>query len=635
MKYAYLYALLFSISISAQDLDLELKKDTTRKSLLEAPKQNPKAKYDQYRIVSTQKDTIYIDTTLTIQKEYDFNYLRNDNFGLLPLHNDGQSYNTLNFNLVNQNVLPQFGFLAKHFNYLNSNDIKYYSVATPYTELYFKTVLEQGQSIDALVTLNTSERLNFSIAYKGLRSLGKYLNSLSSSGNFRFTTNYHTKNKRYIAYFQMVTQDIQNQENGGLSNLSEFTSKSSLYKDRSRIDINLSNAESLLKGKRFYYNHEFYINPSSLRNKVALLHEISYESKYFEFKKETFTNFFGPTFANSKVSNRWNNKTLYNKISANFTQSILGNFNFFIENQQTNHFYNRTLYTTNITIPNLIELNLTAVGGKYFFNLNKIKTSVLLSKAISSQTFSTIEANAHFKINEKNQFSAQYSNLSKVPNMNFTIFQSDYVAYNWKNSFKNEKINELNLTAKTQWLQAELNIKTINNYLYFSNNVVKDSILTTPKQYNKIINYLSVQASKELKFRKFSLDNTILFQEVTQENAILNVPNFTFRNTFYYSTNVFKKAMFLQTGVTFQTFTKYYANEHNPLIGEFFIQNKTKIGNFPLFDFFINARVRQTRIYLKAEHFNAIFTKNNYFSTPTHPYRDFIVRFGLVWNFFQ
>ena len=93
--------------------------------------------------------------------------------------------------------------------------------------------------------------------------------------------------------------------------------------------------------------------------------------------------------------------------------------------------------------------------------------------------------------------------------------------------------------------------------------------------------------------------------------------------------------MFFQTGFTFQYFTKYNANGYNPLIAEFYTQNKTKIGDFPLIDFFVNARVRQCRIFLKAEHFNSGFTGNTFYSAPNYPYKDFVVRFGLVWNFFQ
>ena len=146
---------------------------------------------------------------------------------------------------------------------------------------------------------------------------------------------------------------------------------------------------------------------------------------------------------------------------------------------------------------------------------------------------------------------------------------------------------------------------------------------------------MSVKASKEIKFWKLALDNTILYQTVNQADNIVNVPQITTRNTLYFSDYVFKRAMLIQTGFTFQYFTKYYGNDYNPLIGEFYVQNEKKIGDFPRVDFFINARVRQTRLFLKAEHFNSAMTGNNFYSAPNYPYRDFMIRFGLVWNFFK
>ena len=50
--------------------------------------------------------------------------------------------------------------------------------------------MRQGQSLDALLSLNTQRNLNFTVAYKGIRSVGDYFNSLTSSGHFRFLTSY-------------------------------------------------------------------------------------------------------------------------------------------------------------------------------------------------------------------------------------------------------------------------------------------------------------------------------------------------------------------------------------------------------------------------------------------------------------
>ena len=66
---------------------------------------------------------------------------------------------------------PSFGAHAKHFNYMEVDDINYYHVPTPLTELLYKSGFEQGHLLDALFTVNTSKQFNFSIAYKGMRSL--------------------------------------------------------------------------------------------------------------------------------------------------------------------------------------------------------------------------------------------------------------------------------------------------------------------------------------------------------------------------------------------------------------------------------------------------------------------------------
>ncbi|HSQ46790.1 MAG TPA: putative porin, partial [Lutibacter sp.] len=70
------------------------------------------------------------------------------------------------------------------------------------------------------------------------------------------------------------------------------------------------------------------------------------------------------------------------------------------------------------------------------------------------------------------------------------------------------------------------------------------------------------------------------------------------------------------------------------LLSEFVLQNTQKIGNFPMLDFFANAQIQRTRLYLKVENFGASFTGRTYYSAPTYPYRDLTVRFGLVWNWF-
>lgn len=596
----------------------------------------PKAPIDWYKIISIKRDSVVMDTTLSIQQEYKFNYLRKDLFGLLAMPNEGQTYNQLDFGLTSFNPYPEMGFKAKHFAYMEIDDINYYQVPTPMTDLHYKSVVEQGQMLDAFIALNTSEKLNFSIAYKGIRSLGKYINSLSSNGNFRFTTSYKSAQNRYVMNLHVTAQDFENQENGGITNINDFESGEALYTERARLEVFYTDATSFLKGERFFVDHVFRINKEEQQNNLAISHQSYYESKEFEFTQNTPSERLGAAYVSGKISDRTQYNRLYNRFGAVYKNQLLGDFMFFVDDFRYNYFYNRaTLTGDDIVVNSKLKESVNTLGGEYTYYKNKWKGTLLYSRSITNQDLSNLDVFARYKINDSNTLKFKYQNINKLPDLVYNLYQSDYIAYNWSNNFKNQKINNLEVVADLKWLSASAQLSTINDYLFFSNDDSQGKVITTPKQYDKTINYMSFKLSKEFRLGKFALDNTILYQQVNQDDDVLNVPKVVARHTLYFSDYVFKKAMFLQTGFSVNYFTNYYANEYNPLIGEFYIQNQREIGNFPVIDFFINAKVSTARIFLKAEHFNSSFTGYNFYSTPNQPYRDFIIRFGIAWNFFS
>jgi Putative porin len=616
--------------------------DTTTK-----PKVAP---IDLYRIVSLERDTTYIDTSLTIQKEYSHNYLRRDNFGLLPFPNEGQTYNTLQYSLNEFSPYPEMGFKAKHFSFLEAKQIRYASVATPVTELYFKTTLQKGQSTDVFFTMNTSPGFNFSIAYKGLRSEGKYINQLVSSGNFRFTMSYSTKSKRYVSNAHYASSDILNGENGGITNADDFESEDTRFSNRQRFEVFFKDAKSFLKGKRIFVDHYFRVNPKKGNNNLYVTHQFNYENKYFEYNQQTVPSAvgietvarYGVSFLTSGINDQTYYNKMYNKAGLIYENTTLGKFQFFVDDFRSNYYYTKILILVKEgIIPSSFNQKINSFGAQYDYQKNKWNGRFLYSRSITNQSLSNLDAKLQYDLNDDIQFSFGYQNMNKLPNNNYNLYQSSYVAYNWNNNFKNEKINAITGSATTPWANASLEYLVLNDYLYFKDIATDDQKanliqIVNPAQYGKTINYLSLKVNKEFRFRKFALDNTLLYQKVDQSEKILNVPEIVTRNTLYYSNYFFKKkALFLQVGVTFNYFTNYYANEYNPVIGEFFVQDQKKIGNFPNLDFFINGKIQRTRIYFKAEHFNSSFTGNNFYSSPNNPYRDFTIRFGLVWNFFQ
>ena len=120
-----------------------------------------RAPENSYKIISIERATTYIDTSLTIKKHYKFNYLRKDDFELENFVNIGSPYTQLSKQTSNFRSTPTFGAEVRSLGLYDLEDIYYYQVATPYTELFFKTALEQGQQTVSYthLTLPTTSRV--------------------------------------------------------------------------------------------------------------------------------------------------------------------------------------------------------------------------------------------------------------------------------------------------------------------------------------------------------------------------------------------------------------------------------------------------------------------------------------------
>jgi hypothetical protein len=549
----------------------------------------------------------------------------------------GQTYNTLSENFKSNTLLPSLGAQAKHFNYMELDDIQYYHVPTPLTELMYKTGFEQGQVLDAFFTLNTSKQFNLSIAYKGLRSLGKYGHILTSTGNFRFTSNYSTKNKRYLARAHIVMQNVFNEENGGISDedLINFESGEEEFLDRSIFDPLFENAESTLKGKRFHLDHSYVIveQDSLSSNKIAVGNIVSFEDKYYHFTQDASVPFFGDTFITSNISDKVTLESFYAEFNVQYSNRILGAFKIKAGYNDYNYGYNSLVTLNNQTITNRLLGTVTSFGGSYKKSIGALDISGNVGLNLTGDLKGNfLTAEAAYAFSDDLGLNASVNSNSKAPDFNFQLFQSDYLTYNWQNNFRNQQTKQLALSFNSKKFGTlQLDYNTLDNYLYFAKDI-NDAV--KPNQFDATVQYIRAKLSNEVRYRNVALNNTILYQNVMDGDAVYNVPEIVTRHSLYYTNEFFKKALFLQTGVTFSYFSKYYMNRYDPLLAEFYVQNTSELGDFPRIDFFINAKIRQTRIFLKAEHLNSSFTGYNFYSAPNYPYRDFIVRFGIVWNFF-
>ncbi|MDG1510040.1 MAG: putative porin [Flavobacteriaceae bacterium] len=597
-----------------------------------------KTTYTDYKVFSFLKDTTFIDTTLNIKKHYKFNFLRKDNFGLLPFHNIGQTFNKLTYDFDKLNPVPNIGFTAKQFSFNTVEDINYYEVPTPTSEIMFLTTLEQGRFLDSFFTLNFSKRLNVSIAYTGLRSLGKYRAALVSQGNFRTTFHYETKKGQYKIRGHIATQDILHEESGGLTPeaLRAFIDDDPNFSDRARLDVNLENTENFLEASRVYLEQKYQLlsskdsaNQKDFTN-LKIGHVLESSREAYEFRQGSPTNFIGTTNFSGTIRDGVKNTFIKNQFFLEFNSKyVLGTFRVKSNIMNYSYGYDKIINQTSEITKRKLKGSAASFGADWKAKINKFQLDATgeITPGSARLAGTNLQGNLSYKKDSLFDLKASILLNSASPNFNYLLHQSSYDAYNWVNNFDNIRTQNLGFQISSKWLNAAVNLTNIENYTYFGED-------NKPQQYSENVTYLKVKASREFSYKKIALDNTIMYQNVSGGSAVFRVPELITRNTLYYSDYWFKgKPMQVQIGATFNYFTAYKANAYNPLLAEFTLQNSEEIG-FPSVDIFFNAQIRRTRLYFRIDNALSDVGNRNYFSAPNYPYRDFTIRFGLVWNWF-
>ena len=362
---------------------------------------------------------------------------------------------------------------------------------------------------------------------------------------------------------------------------------------------------------------------------IKLGHTFMYETKHYRFKKGAPGTVFGDSYETSiKDHTSYQNmeNQLYFELYTPYTGTLRAKANYY----KYNYHYNSILFLDTITISDRLKGDVLAAGADWKATIGNLSINADATSIISGDlTGNSIKASVNYKKDSIFSIKGYAEVTSKSPSLNKILYQSAFKDYNWKNNFDNEELKNAGFEFKlNKWGSINASYNLIDNYTYFDT-------ISRPTQAKETLNYIKVKANQYFTFRNFTLDNTVMYQNVLEGESFFHVPQIVTQNTLYYANYVFKgKPLYLQTGITFKYFTAFKSNAYNPLLSEFVLQNETEIGNYPILDFFFNMQVRRTRIFLKVENFGASFTGRNYYSAPNYPYRDLSVRFGLVWNFF-
>lgn len=154
-------------------------------------------------------------------------------------------------------------------------------------------------------------------------------------------------------------------------------------------------------------------------------------------------------------------------------------------------------------------------------------------------------------------------------------------------------------------------------------------------QHNGNIQVLSATLKQDFKLGPLNWENEVTYQ-TTSEPDILPLPAVNVYSNLYLLFHI-AKVMRVEIGGDIRFFTRYYAPDYAPSVGQFAIQDtanpRIKIGNYPIINGYVNAHLKHCRLYFAVNHANA--GTGRMFLAPHYPINPLTLHWGVSWNFFN
>lgn len=567
--------------------------------------------------------------------------------------------------LFNPNMKPGFdaGFHSYDIYRFSLAGTKFYQTTRPYTELAYVVGSKTEQVVNVLHTQNRKNNLNFSFEYRLIASPGAFLNENTSHNNFRISSYYQSKNKRYGLYFIYLNNKLKASENGGLVADSQLLNLS--LGGPSEVRVKLGNAlpaaplgnafngnvvigtyyrESTIYLRQYYDfgQKDSIVHDSTVTRlfypRLRLQHSISYNSNLYQYRdaaldSTSYIDYYHYYGANNKDSllfrDKW--RSLTNEFSIitfpdkkNVAQFLRLNadlelLNGTFSNGNTKQYTNVFASAEYRNRTKNGKYDVEAFGQLYLAGsfLGDYTANVSLQRQLGSK-LGSLQVGFQNTNKSPTQLSANITSFPVIPN----------------GSFNNTNIAKLfgNFFLPKAGLHLYGNYYAVTNYTYF------DTYFTM-QQRAALFNYLNVGAEKKFRLsRRINWYSEAAFQQVSG-NAPVHLPQVYLRNRVAFEGNFYKN-LFLSLGVEIRYFTPYKADGYSPLNGQFYYQTDTTLSNRPDVNLYLNFRIKSFKAFIRLENLNTVDKANgtygfiyHNFAAPHYAQNGLWLRFGIWWNF--
>jgi hypothetical protein len=656
--------LLLSITSFSQEISSGNKKSISQKSELKDRLSSWKL-YDDFTFL----DSVAIDTATTGFQNYD--PILKDGYSTIFLGNKGSAYYS---NLLSHKLdCNEFIFLNALQKYLiQPADIQYYNTKVPYTNLsyyYGAPKRRSEENFSALFTQNINKYWNFGAYYNLVSSIGLYEAQQVDNRNFKFHMSYHGTS--YNIHGAFIFNKAKHLENGGLEGDEHnyiLNPDTYDYGAAENIPVKYMSASNQVNNTQLFIHQALGIGRINLAKKsdkntdeeevkvpVSTVYHTLHLSRYKRlFAIDNLDSYYDESNALPLFQNvfgdslQTNDSITYTSISNTFQIKFNEEANSLLRFGLRAYLQNEVKHYNYQVTPDINKVNdETIVNYKY-------NDTTLVTTSVGGQIFKNIGKNFKWKADGKlylQGYKAGDIEVNGDINMQYPVFkdtagiftkgkmilryaeflQENYYSnhFQWTNNFVREKLVnvEVGLNVPTRKFKLAWESKTYTDYFYWNYDA-------QPDQYSNVISVFQLSLSKDFKWGPLHSNNKIAYQYSSQQD-IYPLPEFAAYSSSYFNFYLAKRVLQVQIGVDAKYHTAYYAPAYMPATGQFYLQDKQVIGNYPFLDLFMNLHLKRARIFVKLDHFNQSLNDRNYFLTVGYPYAPIRLKWGVSWNFYD
>lgn len=508
--------------------------------------------------------------------------------------------------------------------YTTPDQVQYFDTRSPYTDIsaFFGG---GGRAItDVLFTFNDSTHFNIGLDFNSIRA-DKQLSTLRRGDRNVRGTDWNIfgflrpqKLPPYLLLFNMTQMDHTVFEQGGIREaMTEPQTSSHLFFDYRDEDVVLQDAKSHDKRQGLHIYQQYDLDS---------IFQV-YHSGTFVDQTVLFTDIYNLSGSDSLLYTQVKGKvdTIRNEATFREFNNELG-----IKGRTRKFSYTLFYRSRNLRYRNL-KLARQRNWENYLGGTlrQQITPEIFLTATGEYLLGGNYLLSGDFK---SSFFNVRYSRLRRKPGYLASLYKGQQKS--WSNSFADEVSDnlygEIILSTNRLRFSPYLRFNRIANYLYYGSErkpeqAASDVLIISPGLH------FDYQLSPKWKWA-----STAVFSHVSGGSAkAYRIPALMANGQIAFRSQVFGGKMMVHTGADLHYRSTYKGLAYDPLVQQFYVQDKFEQKAFVKVDLFLNFRVLNFIFFAKLAHFNQGLLHKGYFITPHFTGTRGTFDMGVTWRFYD